>query len=1614
MASSKLNGPSSSNGDPPSFDPSQLPTWKEERESSVISEDPHEALTFQSSSGEGDADFENGRRNGRRSPYTPTTPPLPGKTSFASVAKSLSSSASIAEFYAARDAARGHALFGGGGLERDMVHKMVKNTSQQSTSSSSAGADISFRSEPGTPKRSRAKWDASLQISESHGSSGLTYSPSSVQGELLPATPLLPSYHPGEAASGKRMSYDPYRPRDGIAEDGERKVPTEISMSRWNVNRISRALQDIEIELTRTHHRIAKPSDAPEEEEDLDTAYDYSYNYEQPSAYAGRREAQRPYDMDEHESEHDALFEVDHGTSRSRSASDASFQKAFVYDDTEEIDPALSRLPSQQKSPHLRNARASPQASPPEKPRADLTEEDDHDEDVGPLPSQSFIEASAAWIHPRERDEASTGATTDLPSSPSRRHASPVLISPIRSISSLHHKQNSSFSGQSNSLPNGSKLVNKSPSSINGESARFISSPQAAQVNNDITQPNGPPLSPPPNYGLPPLPPSSSPLRLALRKSARHDGRKAQSRAEMSAPDFEGYEFPSSFTENRSRTNLYEGNEPSPRGSTFSGEMRNHLPNSPECRQRPISATSFGSSFNGNLLSPAHSESELTGTLARVSKITEEEDGAINQLKVQGVDSYPINGGAASQIRHDQVENFLQNSVGGLRLEDLQELQQRLVSSAMAGGHAIESTENENDRRKASPIEQRRALMKETVPVSSRSSPSNPKRGTSSRENPVSASPLNHSEKTPDVSNATPAKGSGQSPGVVQLGSPLLVQGEVGNLMQETPSEPSMSSSSLLSRKNAVQRPPLISYIGTTTSSRQASAADGKAMPGGSPRATDGNERNSPVHPTSSPLHDLPLSSKSFRRPPTSTSSRFEEDLPGEYFQSRSSSTGESKDSNSPITLPTPPATPQRASPRPSTLRPAQTRVSNSTPSMLIRHVQQQTSEATAALKSPSISPSNPLNTSDSPRRALSHRKSAKNLKISTPQLVSSSTNLDSMPSVENLKSPKQEASGSGLTKKSSSAGLKFRTRLNKMTGSKDSHGAGNGLGESTSVVPGVVSLRSATPFETENGSLSSTVGGRSPNAPDAQGGVKGLIFKLRKRRNALAGGAHSLTDSAVLDTEVNRAEPGNPCLPQLWEDTSITSIDLASSPPPANTSLLSRSPVTYAVGRRRAPDMHSVIMSESASQVSSPSTPQMDRDRSSAASSDSMRKLFEAATALDLDPKRVSELVDAAGYNSKQETLPSTDVNTLIRRTVILPSSSKSMPMSGTASLTRSRSESSPRAGLNGSQYIGGASSRSLQRSESVQTGKESYTGTDTSGSLANSSSRHPRVSSDANMSGTSDTHSTGRSVHDRVPTPPPTKQKQKHFRQQSEAEDRDRPLPRVGPLNSPQLASHSMVPAKSSNNGIHMRDMLPYSHSRMSVMSGRSAGSYDAKSIYGLYGDDDPDEIPPPPGLKDIDLVLASGRIPGPSADTRRASLAFAPGVDMRRLSTASNVSRVELAEYANGDIAFNIVQSLRAGSIAGDRTSFFPINLHRKQASEASLEEKIAGSGYGVPGRAKPLDSDPLRLMVRRHQKSRKDAEALEMSMLQKNTKNERLSSDSFSSSRHSVVCLTRFNA
>ena len=186
-------------------------------------------------------------------------------------------------------------------------------------------------------------------------------------------------------------------------------------------------------------------------------------------------------------------------------------------------------------------------------------------------------------------------------------------------------------------------------------------------------------------------------------------------------------------------------------------------------------------------------------------------------------------------------------------------------------------------------------------------------------------------------------------------------------------------------------------------------------------------------------------------------------------------------------------------------LRPkAVTRTSNATPSMLIRHVQQQANDATAALKqSTTNSPASPEQSafaSPGPRRALSHRKSAKNLKIGAPQLVSASANLEAIPSIDTLRSPtasQQKERSPEIGRKSTSAGSRLRMRLN---GSKkdadDMHEVDR--------LPDVPEVYRGTPIHASTSSKGS--GDARATGGDAHSGIRSLMSKLKRRKPSEVG----------------------------------------------------------------------------------------------------------------------------------------------------------------------------------------------------------------------------------------------------------------------------------------------------------------------------------------------------------------------------------------------------------------------------------------------------------------------------------------------------------------------------
>ena len=734
------------------------------------------------------------------------------------------------------------------------------------------------------------------------------------------------------------------------------------------------------------------------------------------------------------------------------------------------------------------------------------------------------------------------------------------------------------------------------------------------------------------------------------------------------------------------------------------------------------------------------------------------------------------------------------------------------------------------------------------------------------------------------------------------------------------------------------------------------------------------SERQSPGHPG---LRS-PLSRQASEISPRHTPSRFHENLPTDYFQVKCTIL-DSPSQPEQYPLPTSPENSHSAQTSPAaTLRAKQIRASNSTPSMLIRHVQQQTSEATAALKNSSNAVSPPTTPQAmAPVRTLSHRKSAKNLKISSPKLLTASTDLDSMPSIDNT-SLSQHGSPHApeLSRKQSSAGLKFKMRFNKISGSNSVSNHSEEYDRPSPKGVDAVSSRTKASTTAESGSINSPE--QEDRSSESQGGIKNLMSRLRRKKNSLEVSPGSYSEAGSPDAKIYREMTGASHIDRTAKH-KMSKPD--SSPPSMDKYLSSRSPETYPVGlwvsvnsntsgskAKTAALEYDIktcdgIPPQVTTSMSSPVDGRLLRDRRSAASSASMKNLYDAAAALGIDPGHVNEMVDTAGHLSPKGL--HAEEKALARSTVTLPytESTTSADRPSISSIQSFVSSSDDK------QRSGGTSS-AVRRSVSEQNHK--------SPSLVSRHSprsvRHRRLPSVTDAHEAAQTHSVKRSLHDRPSTPPPARER--HRSRKSDVELVDNPLPL-----SPLLSSRKMLPTKSNDNVEDFsRNLPPFSQSRMSVVSGRSMGSYDAKSIYGLYGDDDPDEMPPPPpGLKAIDLVLASVRIPAASSETKRGSLALAPGVDIGRLSTASRHSRIELAEYDNGDIAFNVIQSLRSGANTGDRTSFFPVDLHRRQASDISLEEAIGNKSNGSPVYGTTFESDPLRLMVRRYQKSRKDAEA-----------------------------------
>lgn len=689
-----------------------------------------------------------------------------------------------------------------------------------------------------------------------------------------------------------------------------------------------------------------------------------------------------------------------------------------------------------------------------------------------------------------------------------------------------------------------------------------------------------------------------------------------------------------------------------------------------------------------------------------------------------------------------------------------------------------------------------------------------------------------------------------------------------------------------------------------------------------------------------------------------------------------------------------------------STLRPRQARNSNSTPSMLIRHVHQQASEATAALKNPFTdqpdSPDEALRrVANMPaRRTLSHRKSAKSLKIGTPQLVSSSANLEHMPMVDTLNRSAPFVNGSNndnahrspstspeVSRKASVAGLKFKMRFKNRSGD----------GHDEDYIPS--SADNSTGSAGYSSPAALTAGSRHvprasmDNSPSS--GIRQLVAKLRRRKVSNEISDKLIPDPLVLHSPhwSSPKELHDPLSPGAASFTGQFTRRLGEGPP----SISSHGTDTMADVRPLNVDKSPSSEKLSALAISAGDSngtlsgsenlglgqAVQQSVRSSSNSLDSMRKLFEAATALGLDADRVNELVDAAGY--RQSLRANQIENPVVRSTVIVaPSDDSYFPPVQTLTKSQSPSETSGKVAPSMSRSTSGTSIGRSRSTKSARNRNTSISSVAMSTNGGSRSSKHGEGVANGSFS-EANASSDRKSIHDRPPTPPPDR-KTSHRRQRSDAQAAEVQLPTSPEMPTVPIISPSIqqpIPQYATmarrRNISNQSDDLgmptpPFARqgkdSRSSYMSSKTSGSYDARSIYGLYGDEE-EEVPPTPGVPDMNMILASGRIPGSSNGSQRASLLLAPGVSAKRLSTASRNSRIELSEYANGDIAFNIVQSLRTpqGTGEGERATYYPLDLHKRQTSENSIEEELSGLVASI--NASP-ESDPLKLMIKRHMK------------------------------------------
>jgi hypothetical protein len=379
---------------------------------------------------------------------------------------------------------------------------------------------------------------------------------------------------------------------------------------------------------------------------------------------------------------------------------------------------------------------------------------------------------------------------------------------------------------------------------------------------------------------------------------------------------------------------------------------------------------------------------------------------------------------------------------------------------------------------------------------------------------------------------------------------------------------------------------------------------------------------------------------------------------------------------------------------------PAATRNSDSTQSMLLRSVALQAEAATAALKQASSKQASSTSPSTPERKtSILRRKSSKAVRqgISSPQLVSSSSNMRTVDLPTQLVStPPSGPSSPALSstpsrhvrKQSSTSGLRFKV-----------FGKGKGVDEIGEVTPYELSQRSARDSSPESPrsqthSMPSSSPAQSPsvntNGPPSGTGLNRLMSMLSRRKGN--------TESNGVDRQ---AEDTRQQVKALQGYKAPADIDLTPDRAPIQLSRqvsASKAPSSYVTGiggfagsraRRAAvqgdsaiqqPPVPPLVISPRPAQSSSSDAlasqgvdaapgsassigDYQSRTNSNARSIDSMRKLWEAANDLGLDPEKVKELVRLSQPKLFEdgETVPGSQI---IRRSVIIPSAVQVQPV--------------------------------------------------------------------------------------------------------------------------------------------------------------------------------------------------------------------------------------------------------------------------------------------------------------------------------------------------------------